>query len=136
MSDDPTTWGKRILIEASRLGARLFRRNIGMGWIGNAKKFTDPQTIHVFAGDVLIRNARPFHNGIVGQYDTYGWNEVLITPDMVGQRIAIHIEIEAKTGTGRETQEQVAWGEAVRRAGGRAGVARDLADVKRIVNGL
>lgn len=129
----PTNQVKYYMVAASRLGARLFRRNVGMGWIGNAKKFNAPETVRVQAGDVLIRQARPFHNGEVGQYDMWGWRTVTITPEMVGTQIAQHVEIEAKQGTGRESSEQIAWGICVNRAGGRAGVARSLADVARIL---
>lgn len=128
----PTNFTKLIRTRASELGARLFRRNVGQGWIGNAIVFKKSETVTVKAGDVLIREARPFHNGTRGQYDTHGWRTVTITADMVGQKIAQVVEIEAKLGSGRESPEQVSWGEAVRAAGGVAGVARSLEDVDRI----
>lgn len=132
MNLNPTNFTKEIRMRASQLGARLFRRNVGMGWIGNSIVFKKAETVSVRAGDVLIREARPFHNGTVGQYDTHGWRTVVITPDMVGKKIAQVVEIEAKLGSGRETREQVSWGETVRAAGGIAGVARSLEDVDRI----
>lgn len=131
--ENPNNLVSEILVSASRLGSRLFRRNIGMGWIGQAKRFSVATSIVAKPGDVLIRNARPFHNGEVGQSDTYGWRPVVITADMIGQTIAQHVEIEAKTGTGRETPEQRYWRDAVNRAGGRAGVARSVEDVVRIL---
>jgi hypothetical protein len=121
-------------LRASQLGARLFRRNIGQGWIGQATKYTRSEMVPVNPGDVLIRQARPFHSGVPGQYDTEGWRTITITADMVGQRIAQHVEIEAKQGTGRESTEQRAWGEAVRAAGGVAGVARTVEDVDRLLS--
>jgi hypothetical protein len=134
MSDEtPTNQVKSYMVAASKLGARLFRRNVGMGWIGGAKKFAEAATIRVAPGDVLIRQARPFHNGTEGQYDMTGWQTVTITPDMVGTQIAQVVEIEAKQGSGRETKEQIAWGECVNRAGGKAGVARSLEDIARIL---
>lgn len=126
---------KEILLEASRLGAHLFRRNIGMGWIGAATRYNRPETVAVRAGDVLIRQARPFHNGIKGQADTYGWKSVRITPEMVGRTVAVHVEIEAKHGRDSESPEQVSWRNAVTRAGGIAGVARVIEDVRRILSG-
>lgn len=134
MSDpNPTNHVKDILLEASRIGAMLFRRNVGMGWIGNAKVFHSTEVITVHKGDVVIRQARPFHNGLAGQSDTYGWDKVIITPDMVGQTFARHVEIEGKTGSGREAVLQKSWGAAVTRDGGIYGVARDVADVARIL---
>lgn len=122
-----------VLIAASKLGNRLFRRNVGLGWIGQATKFNRADMITVRPGDVLIRNARPFHNGEVGQSDTYGWKCVLITQEMVGTVIAQHAELEVKFGTGRETKEQRDWRECVNRAGGIAGVARSVEDVRLIL---
>lgn len=130
---NPNNLVTEILIEASRLGARLWRRNIGMAWAGDAKRFSAAGTVSVRAGDVLIRQARPFHNGEVGQSDTYGWRPLVITADMVGTTIAQHVEIEAKTGTGRESQEQRWWGEAVTKSGGLYGVAREKEDVGRLL---
>lgn len=135
MSDQtPTNQVKEYLLAASRLGARLWRRNVGMGWIGKATKFTAPQVVHVKPGDVLIRQARPFHNGEAGQYDTWGFVVVTITPEMVGQKIAQHVEAEAKQGSGRESPEQIAWGEFVRASGGRAAVIRSLEDLARLLS--
>lgn len=128
-----TNWNKEIRIRASQLGARLFRRNVGQGWIGNAVVFKKSETVGVQAGDVLIRQARPFHNGTTGQYDNHGWRVVVITPEMVGQRIAQVVEIEAKQGRDTESPEQISWGEKVRADGGVAGVARTLEDVDRLL---
>lgn len=130
---NPTQQVKEYLLAASRLGARLWRRNVGQGWIGNAKKYTAREVVTVNPGDVLIRAARPFHNGEPGQYDTWGFVRVVITPDMVGTTIAQHVEIEAKQGSGRESPEQIAWGEFVRASGGRAGVARSIAEVEALL---
>lgn len=135
MSDpNPTNHVKDLLIAASKLaGVFLFRRNVGMGWIGNARMFHADETITAHKGDVLIRSARPFHSGIEGQSDVYGWQEVIITADMVGTKIAQHVEIEGKTGSGREATAQKSWGAAVTRSGGVYGVAREVSDVARIL---
>lgn len=131
---NPTQQVKEYLLAASKMGARLFRRNVGQGWIGDSKKFTRQETVIVNPGDVVIRKARPFHNGEAGQYDTYGFISIVITPAMVGTRIAQVVEIEAKQGAGRQSPEQVAWGDFVRASGGRAGVARSVADVERLLS--
>ena len=59
--------------QATKLGARLFRQNAGMGWIGAAVKFSDRRQFTAEPGDVLIRNARPFHAGVQGMSDLGGW---------------------------------------------------------------
>lgn len=131
---NPTEQTKQILLAASRLGARLWRRNVGQGWIGDAKKFTKREEIIVNPGDVVIRKARPFHNGEVGQADTWGFVVVTITPEMVGQKIAQHVEAEAKQGEGRLTKDQAAWINFVNAMGGRAAEVRSIDDVVRLLS--
>lgn len=126
MSDNPNDLVKLILIEASKYGARLFRRNTGRAWTGNKV------TTHA-DGSITIHDPRPFHAGIKGQADAYGWATVTVTPDMVGERIAVHVEVEAKTGTGRLTPEQASWLDVVQKAGGRAGVVRGPEDLMGIL---
>lgn len=130
---DQTNAIKECMLLASKFGARLFRRNVGMGWIGQAVKFDREETVTVKPGDVLIRKARPFHNGITGQSDTYGWKTLVITQDMVGQKIAQHVEIEVKVGKDRISDEQTKWNDAVEGFGGIAGVARSVDDVERLL---
>lgn len=124
-----------IRLLASKLGARLWRRNTGVGWIGRSKKFTKREQIWVGPGDVLINQARPFHAGETGQYDTYGWHAVVVTPDMVGQTVAVHVEIEIKFGADRESPEQKSWGAMCKQQGVRVGVARTLSDAEMILRG-
>lgn len=68
-----------------------------------------------------------------GSADLIGWRTVTITPDMVGQRIAVFTSIEVKTPTGRLTPAQHNWQAAVRSAGGIAGVARSVTDALAIL---
>jgi hypothetical protein len=120
---------------ASELGARLFRQNSGMGWIGKAERGFPGKVTAVGANDVVIRNARPFHAGFDGLSDLGGWTPVMITPEMVGSTLAVYAQVEVKFGRDRATKEQLAWIEAVNAAGGRAGVARDDKDLSRILFG-
>lgn len=134
----PTNQVKTYLLAASKLGAWLFRRNVGMGWIGDAKRFNKTETVPNFtfrAGDVLIRNARPFHNGEKGQSDLWGFRQITITADMVGTKMLQPVEAEAKQGTGRLTPEQENWINFVNAMGGRAGVVRSLDDLAKLLAG-
>jgi len=126
---------KQILLMASKMGARLWRRNIGMGWIGQSVVIKKRETVMLAPGDVVIRNARPFHNGEAGQFDTWGWKQVTITPEMVGTVIAQHVEIEIKFGKDRMSSEQDKWGALCERQNVRAGVARTVEDAERIISG-
>lgn len=95
---------------------RLFRNQVG--------QLPDPRT------------GRPVQFGLArGSADLIGWQSVVITPEMVGQTAAIFLSLEIKTATGRLTPAQHNWLEAVRNAGGIAGVARSVSDALRIVKG-
>jgi len=119
---------------ASQLGARLFRQQVGMAWVGDAKRVSRSEMVRVYPGDVVIRKARPFHAGVAGMSDLGGWVPVEVTADMVGSTVAVVVQVEVKAGT-RATKEQEAWIAAVNKAGGRAGVARDDNDLSRIIIG-
>jgi hypothetical protein len=93
---------------------RLFRNQVG--------QLPDPRT------------GRPVQFGLArGSADLIGWRTVTITPEMVGQRIAVFTSIEVKTATGRLAPTQQQWLHAVRAAGGVAGVARSVGDALRMV---
>lgn len=93
---------------------RLFRNQVG--------QLPDPRT------------GRPVQFGLArGSADLIGWRSVVITPEMVGQRVAIFLSIEVKTPTGRLTPAQHAWLGTVRGAGGIAGVARSVGAAFEIV---
>jgi hypothetical protein len=64
-----------------------------------------------------------------GSSDLIGWKTVEITPDMVGQHVAIFTAVEVKTGSGRTTAEQEQFLQAVRAAGGIGVVMRDESQV-------
>lgn len=121
---------RRLQVLASSLGARLFRQNTGMAWVGKVER--GPGTFRLAQGDIVIRNARPFHAGIKGMSDLGGWVPVEITPEMVGTKVAVYVQVEVKAGA-RPTREQLAWIEAVRKAGGLAGIARSEDDLKAIL---
>lgn len=121
---------RRLQILASSLGARLFRQNSGMAWVGKVER--GPRTVTLKPGDIVLRQARPFHAGHPGISDLGGWRRVTITPEMVGTVIAQRLEAEVKL-KGRATAEQLAWIEAVNKAGGRAGVVRSDEDLRALV---
>lgn len=125
---------RRLQILASSFGARLFRQQVGMGWVGKAERITMPKRVEVRPGDVVIRNARPFHAGVEGMSDLGGWVPVTVTPEMVGATIALYAQVEVKENA-RPSKEQLSWIEAVNKAGGRAGIARSEQDLDDILHG-
>jgi hypothetical protein len=122
---------KSVMLSCSRGATRLFRNNVGKCWIGNViKQWTaDGKQF------ITLENPRRFHAGLcTGSLDLIGWKSVTITPDMVGQTLAVFVAIETKTKTGRATTEQNNFISAVRKAGGLAGVARSDAEALAILD--
>jgi hypothetical protein len=106
---------QHIRLACSNGPVRLFRNNIG--------RLPDPRTGRWVE----------FGVGGKGAGDLLGWRRVTITPDMVGQQVAVFTSIEVKTPTGRIRPEQQQWMDTVQAAGGIAGVARSVDDALRIV---
>ena len=80
-------------------------------------------------GTLKDANGRPVSFGLCkGSADLIGWRSVTITPEMVGQQIAVFTSIEVKAATGRIRPEQQQWLNAVQAAGGIAGVARSVGE--------
>lgn len=100
----------------TRPDTRIFRNQVG--------SLPDPRTGRL----VTFGLAR-------GSADLIGWRTVVVTPEMVGQRIAVFTSIEVKTPTGRLAPAQQHWLHAVRTAGGVAGVARSVSDAVTILEG-
>ena len=67
-----------------------------------------------------------------GSSDLIGLRQVVVTPDMVGQTLAVFTAIEVKD-RGRLTPEQQAFLTMVTQAGGLAGVARSPDDARSIL---
>lgn len=121
-----STLQRRIQIALSQAGARALRNNVGIGWAGEAQKFTSETIVNVRPGDVVIRNARPLHSGLaVGSSDLIGWAPVTVDESMVGKTLAVFLAVEVKAPRGRVSKEQENFLTAVRAAGGIGIVARD-----------
>ncbi len=106
---------QRILLALGRGAARLWRNNTGC---------------------LPDANGRMVRFGLCrGSADLIGYTTVTVTPDMVGQRLAVFTAVEVKTPTGRPTPEQTAFLKHIQDAGGRAGIARSIDDARRIAEG-
>jgi hypothetical protein len=85
-------------------------------------------------GTLRDQHGRPVSFGLCkGSADLIGWRTVTITPEMVGQQVAVFTSIEVKTPTGRVKPEQQQWLDAVQAAGGIAGVARSVEDAQALL---
>lgn len=117
MSNAETDLQQRIrLALGTQPDLRIFRNQVG--------SLPDPRTGRL----VQFGLAR-------GSADLIGWRTITVTPDMVGQRLAVFTSLEIKTPTGRLTPVQRNWLHAVDQAGGIAGVARSVSDALAIVEG-
>lgn len=115
MSSEQTTQ-QQIRLACSSGSTRLFRNN---------------------TGTLRDANGRPVQFGLAkGSADLIGWTTRTITPDMVGQRLAVFTSIEVKSATGRLRPEQRQWLDAVSAAGGIAGVARSAEDARALLGGV
>jgi len=130
-----TSLVKNFMMRASKLGSRLFRNNVGMGWApagraSNIVAVKRNQLVQCHPGDVVVRKARPLHAGLAkGSSDLIGWTPVVVTEDMVGKTIALFTAGEVKTEKGRATDEQKNFIETVKRHGGLADVIRTEDDL-------
>lgn len=102
---------KHLLVEVSRLGARVFRNTVGVG------RHED--------GRVVVYGLCP------GSSDLIGWTPLTVTADMVGRTLAVFTAIEAKSARGRASAEQINFLKAVDGSGGIAILARSTDDVRR-----
>jgi hypothetical protein len=118
-----------------RADVRVFRNNVGTAYMGKAFTIKQAGVIRLFPGDVVIRGARRVKFGLhKGSGDLIGWRSVLITPAMVGRRIAQFLSAEVKTPKGRATAEQTQWAQVVNNHGGCAGVVRSVDDARALAD--
>lgn len=117
---------QQILLELGSGDCRLFRQNVGQAWAGRVIDRT-PQRL-------VLADPRPLHAGLCkGSSDIIGWRSVVITPDMVGQRVATFVALEVKSQGGRLTSEQRNFLVAIDDHGGLAGIARSVEDARRVL---
>lgn len=94
----------KLIKKASSLGARLWRNNVGT---------------------LQDRHGNYVNYGLcVGSSDLIGYSVRTITPDMVGQKVAIFTAIEAKAKRGVATERQIEFVRAVNVDGGIAQIVK------------
>lgn len=119
---------KSIQIACSTGTVRLFRNNVGEAWAG--KSYRDNR------GAIVIPEPYRITYGLCpGSADLVGFRSIKITADMVGQHVAVFASVEVKLPRSHMTYNQEAWAEMISAHGGRAGVARSIADAKKILDG-
>lgn len=126
-----------IMLAASANGANVFRNNVANAVAGQATRIERDGPVMLHKGDWVVKQGRRTQFGLcVGSSDLIGWRPVTVTPDMVGRRIARFLALEVKTPTGRATDDQKNFIEAVRKNGGLAGVVRSPDEAIALLNPL
>jgi ribosomal protein S19 len=109
MAVEETNIANRLRCEASERGDRLYRNNRG--------RFRTLDGLRTVEAGLSAK----------GSSDLIGWTRVKITPDMVGDTLAVFTAREVKTKNGskrskKEWQHQLDFIDAVNKAGGIASV--------------
>jgi hypothetical protein len=107
---------KNVRLALSKAGCTNFRNNVG-----SAKTF----------------DGRFIRFGLCpGSHDLIGWTEKIITPDMVGKKVAIFTSVETKRPfVGRKSVEQINFHNRVTMAGGISGFATSAAEAIALIVG-
>ena len=92
-------------------------------WRNNSGSLPDPRTGRYVQ----------FGVGNPGGSDLIGYRRVTVTPEMVGQDVAVFAAVEVKTPRGRIKPEQQQFVDHIRGAGGIAGIARSVDEAKNIL---
>lgn len=120
---------REIQIALSDESTRLLRNTVGFGWQGS--NFT------IRRGCLVAGAARAVSFGLgPGTSDLVGPHSIIITPEMVGRRIAVFATIEVKEFGKYPTREQRQFLAAMTALGALAGVARSIDEARQIVTRL
>jgi len=134
VASEETNIRNSAVIAASKAGAKLFRNQVGAGWVcppNRTKKYNKNGKRYVLLEDPTWM----VYGFPVGSGDDQGFIPVVITADMVGQTVARYVNAEAKTDVGRPGKGQAEWHEFVWANGGLSGFYRSDADMLRILDG-
>ena len=95
---------------------RLFRQQSALTWAG--------KVISRSATTITLAHPHAIKVGMPGIPDLGGFTSVTITPEMVGQTLAVAVQIEVKGERTRVTEEQRNFLAMAQRLGVRCGIAR------------
>ena len=116
MAKEETNISTRIQLNVTD-NVTLFRNNVGQANVGTEEY---PRIIRYGV-------CNP------GGSDLLGFTETVITPEMMGKKVAIFTAIEVKTAKGKPSKAQQNFINIVAAAGGIAGVARSPEDANELI---
>lgn len=108
MQNPETKIQNRIMMDMSEKGYLVWRNQVGLF------KTLDGRTVNI---------------GIKGSSDLMAVKPTVITPEMVGQTLAVFVAVEVKTATGRQSDPQKKWQKAVEKLGVKYILARSENDI-------
>lgn len=117
---------KQVLVSCSGDGVRLWHNPSGSAYRGKVTRH---------GTGVIISHASLIKFGLcTGSSDLIGFKTIEITPDLVGQKIAVFAAIELKREKGGVvSQEQKNFIEMILEHGGIAGIAKSIEEVKSLL---
>jgi hypothetical protein len=137
MSHQETNVVNTIMIDSSSHGAKLFRNVRGLFYTKDSVKALILAAMTLNVGHIrnMIGQLRQVTGGLTvsGSGDLIGFTPVIITQEMVGQKIAVFTSIEVKTKTGVVQKDQKHFVDFIVLNGGFAGVARSADDARKIM---
>lgn len=119
MSQSETNVWRNIALAFSPRGFRLFRNQRYKGRIAR--------------GDVLTNGYADCGVGGDGGSDLIGWRTIIITPAMIGRKIAQFVAIETKTERGVKRDQQIMFVDMVNKSGGLSGFAKSNDCVDKLI---
>ena len=108
MRNPETNIMNKIMIKMSQKGYLIWRNQVGLF------KTLDGRTVNI---------------GIKGSSDLMAVKPTVITPEMVGQTLAVFVAVEVKAATGRQSEPQKKWQKAVEKLGVKYILARSENDI-------
>lgn len=118
----------RVYISENHLGT-FFRANVGTGWVGRTY-------INESNNCLRILHPRRFSTGLPDGFpDLFGFREITVTPEMVGQKIAVFCGLEIKSPHGALRKKQRLMLDYMAQNHCYCGVARSVNDAERILSG-
>ena len=109
MRNPETNIMNKIMLAMSQKGYLCWRNQVGLF------KTLDGRTVNI---------------GIKGSSDLMAVKPTVITPEMVGQTLAVFVAVEVKTATGRQSEPQKKWQKAVEKLGVKYILARSEDDIE------
>lgn len=137
MAHEETQIVNKIMLDTSKLGARLFRNVRGAFYTADGVKalISAAKALNPALIMAAIRMLRQVRAGLqaADSSDLIGFRPTVVTQDMVGTTIAVFAAVEVKTETGAVRAGQSDFVDFVRKNGGYGGIARSSHDAKEIL---